>query len=49
MANATAKPIKITIIKNPVKGFIRNIKQKKLRNTKKEKNVLKKKVRNNGR
>ena len=27
MTNAVAKPVKMAIIKNPVKGFIRNVSQ----------------------
>ena len=27
MADAIVKPVKMTIIKNPVKGFIRNVKE----------------------
>jgi len=49
MANATAKPIKMAIIKIQLKDLLEICQQKKLRNTKKEKNVLKKKVKNNGR
>ena len=42
MANATAKPIKITIIKNPVKGFIRNIKTEEIKKYEEREERLKK-------
>ena len=42
MANATAKPIKMSIIKNPVKGFIRNVKEEeKIRLEKREERLKK--------
>ena len=42
MANATAKPIKMAIIKNPVKGFIRNVKEEeKIRLEKREERLIK--------
>ena len=31
MADAVAKPVKMAIIKNPVKGFIRNMEQEEVK------------------
>jgi len=42
MADAIVKPVKMTIIKNPVKGFIRNVKEEeKIRLEKREERLKK--------
>ena len=42
MADAIAKPIKMSITKNPVKGFIRNVKEEeKIRLEKREERLKK--------
>ena len=42
MADAVAKPVKMAIIKNPVKGFIRNIEQEELKKYEEREERLKK-------
>ena len=42
MADAVVKPIKMSIIKNPVKGFIRNVKEEeKIKLEKREERLIK--------
>ena len=42
MADAIVKPVKMTIIKNPVKGFIRNVKEEeKIKLEKREERLIK--------
>ena len=42
MANATAKPIKMAIIKNPEKGFIRNMSAEEVKKYEEREERLKK-------
>ena len=42
MTDAVAKPVKMAIIKNPVKGFIRNIEQEELKKYEEREERLKK-------
>ena len=42
MADAIVKPVKMTIIKNPVKGFIRNVKEEeKIKYEEREQRLIK--------
>ena len=42
MADAVAKPVKMAIIKNPVKGFIRNMEQEEVKKYEETEERLKK-------
>jgi len=42
MADAVAKPVKMAIIKNPVKGFIRNMEQEEIKKYEEREERLKK-------
>jgi len=42
MADAIVKPIKMSIIKNPVKGFIRNMKSEEIKKYEEREERLKK-------
>jgi hypothetical protein len=42
MTNAVAKPVKMAIIKNPVKGFIRNVKAEEIKKYEEREERLKK-------
>ena len=42
MADAVAKPVKMAIIKNPVKGFVRNMEQEEIKKYEEREERLKK-------